>query len=440
VRHRLVKTRDIAPRQFFSAAAVLFAVGVLIQFWLGGRGGIRGDQYVLLDLGLDYLESGELSAVGKGMSGGGFIPGSLLQLLIGVPFSLWHDYRSPVVLIGLFHLLAGIVVLRTVHRAVGPRAALLFLIVYWLSPWRLYHSGFLWEPAYVVLPAALHLWACFNLREEPNALASALLGATLVMTFQLHGSFLYLVIVTAVLLMRKLIRLQWAGGFLGAAVGALPLIPTLTALAAGTMPPLGPSKSFLGYGLVTVVPLLRGVAYWFRLGSLNIGRRLQSAISGDVPWEGDGWLTVLLRGGAAGLIILSAASVLVALAASWWYFRRARGREGRPQEWLWLRSYALSGLVAVVISSALSPVTIQGWHLLIALPAACLPVAIWMDEVWPSRRRLLWLLLVLFLFLRIPEIAVIGLGHEMYTLSPSIASELDARKKTLLPEGFRESE
>ena len=103
--------------RFLTVAAALLLTGVIIQAWLGSRGGIGGDQYVLFDLGLDYLEEGRLSAVGKGMSGGGFIPGSLLQLLIGVPFSVWRDYRSPVVLIGLFHLLAAVVSTLAVRRA-----------------------------------------------------------------------------------------------------------------------------------------------------------------------------------------------------------------------------------------------------------------------------------------------------------------------------------
>jgi len=93
---------------FLFRAAVLLLTGVLIQAWLSARSGIGGDQFVLFDLGLDYLEEGALSAVGKGMSGGGFIPGSLLQLLIGLPFSIWLDYRSPLVLVGLFHLAAGV--------------------------------------------------------------------------------------------------------------------------------------------------------------------------------------------------------------------------------------------------------------------------------------------------------------------------------------------
>jgi hypothetical protein len=424
---------------FAAAAAALILAGVALQAWLASRGGIGGDQYVLFDLGLDYLEEGRLSAFGKGMSGGGFIPGSLLQLLIGVPFSLWHDYRSPVVLIGVFHLLAALVSLSVVRQAAGSRTALFFLAVWWLSPWRLYHSGILWEPAYVVLPSALHLLACWKLRARPGAAWSALLAATLVLTFQLHGSFLFLVILTAAVLIRKLIRLHWAGVIAGAAAGGLTLMPTVSAFMSGTLPSPAPTKSFVGYGLVSVVPVLKGFVYWFRLGSLDIGRRLKGVVFLDEGWAGAGWGSVAVKAAVTGLVYLSAASVLVALAASWWYFLSSRRSEGRGAGWLWLRSYALAALVSLVAASALSPVTIQSWHVVIVLPAACLPVALWLDEQWPPGKRWLRLTLILFLVLRVPQVIAVGAGHEAYRLDPAIETKLQERQKTLLPEEFLQS-
>jgi hypothetical protein len=422
---------------FAAAAAVLILAGVALQAWLASRGGIGGDQYVLFDLGLDYLEEGRLSAVGKGMSGGGFIPGSLLQLLIGVPFALWHDYRSPTVLIGVFHLLAALVSLSAVRQAAGSRAALFFLAVWWLSPWRLYHSGILWEPAYVVLPSALHLLACWKLRERPGAAWSALLAATLVLTFQLHGSFLFLVILTGAVLLRNLIRLHWAGVIAGTAAGGLTLAPTVSAFMSGTLPSPAPTNSFVGYGLVTVVPVLKGFLYWFRLGSLDIGRRLKGVVFLDEGWAGAGGASVAVKAAVTGLVYLSAASVLVALAASWWYFRPSRRAEGRGAGWLWLRSYAMAALVSLVIASALSPVTIQSWHVVIVLPAACLPVALWLDERWPPGKKWLRWALLLFLLLRVPQVIAVGAGHEAYRLDPTIETKLQERQKTLLPDSLR---
>jgi hypothetical protein len=57
----------------------------------------------------------------------------------------------------------------------------------------------------------------------------------------------------------------------------------------------------------------------------------------------------------------------------------------------------------------------MGWHLLVALPAACLPVAAWAGEAFaspqPRWRRTAALALVV---LPIPVITLIGLGHPIY--------------------------
>jgi hypothetical protein len=422
---------------FLLRAAVLLLTGVFIQAWLSARSGIGGDQFVLFDLGLDYLEEGALSAVGKGMSGGGFIPGSLLQLLIGLPFSIWLDYRSPLVLVGLFHLAAGVLSLVVLRQAAGERAALIYLVLWWLSPWRLYHSGILWEPVYVILPAALHLWSCWSLRERAGVLASAVLAATLATTFQLHGSFLILVILTVILLVRRLIRIRWEGALIGAAAGSLTLLPTAAAFLEGRLPSPAPTDSFLGYGLVTAVPLLRGFLYWFRLGSLDVGGRLTKVIFFDGEWAAQEPLGQAVRGGTGLVVVLALASILLAVAATWWYFRRGGRVEGKSGGWRWLRGYCLCAFAALMASCALSPVTIQSWHVLIALPAACLPVAMWIDDLWRPRQRWLLGVLVLFLLLRLPEILLIGLGHEAYRVDPLIADRLQPRQQKLLPEGLR---
>jgi hypothetical protein len=423
---------------FLFRAAVLLLTGVLIQAWLSARSGIGGDQFVLFDLGLDYLEEGALSAVGKGMSGGGFIPGSLLQLLIGLPFSIWLDYRSPLVLVGFFHLAAGILSLVVLRQAAGERAALIYLVLWWLSPWRLYHSGILWEPVYVILPAALHLWSCWSLRERAGVLASAVLAATLATAFQLHGSFLILVILTVILMVRRLIRIRWEGALLGAAAGSLTLLPTAAAFLEGRLPSPAPADSFLGYGLVTGVPLLRGFLYWFRLGSLDVGGRLTKVIFFDGEWVAREPLGQAVRGGAGLVVVLALASILLAVAATWWYFRRGGRVEGKSGGWRWLRGYCLCAFAGLMASCAFSPVTIQSWHVLIALPAACLPVAMWIDDLWRPRRRWLAGALVLFLALRLPEILLIGLGCEAYRVDPHIADRLQPRQQELLPEDLRQ--
>jgi hypothetical protein len=188
---------------------------------------------------------------------------------------------------------------------------------------------------------------------------------------------------------------------------------------------------------VTVVPLLRGFFYWFRLGSLDVGGRLTGVIFFEGEWAAGEPLGQVVRGGTGLVIVLALASIVIAVAATWWYFRRGGRIEGKSREWHWLRGYCLCAFAALMTSCALSPVTIQSWHVLIALPAACLPVAMWIDDLWRPRRRWLAGVLVLFLVLRLPEILLIGLGYEAYRVDPHIADRLQPRQQELLPERLR---
>ena len=70
-------------------------------------------------------------------------------------------------------------------------------------------------------------------------------------------------------------------------------------------------------------------------------------------------------------------------------------------------------LAAVLVSSFLSPVLIQGWHVLIALPVACLSVAAWITYRWRTAGSSLRAILALFVLWHIPA-SLLLFGHPMY--------------------------
>lgn len=432
------ESRGDSNRQALRALAALLVLGVVLQLWLVSRAWIGGDQVLLLDLGLRFLETGKLEPTAKTMSGGASIPGSLLQLLIAAPLRVWPDNRAPGVLIALFHLGAVLVLARTLWRSAGSRVTVIFTAVYWLSPWRLYHSGFVWEPAYIFLPAALHLWACARLRAERAWFPSAVLAATLVATVQLHGSFVILVLSTLLLTLGRSIRLDWRGAFLGALIASLTLIPTAIAWVEGRLP--ASATGTIGYGLVQVYPVVKALFYWFRLGSLDTGGFKESLpIGEESPDAGPAALTV--EAGARLALAIASLSVLVPVFASLWTFRskgaaRVRDAGGWNEGEAWLRRYAGMTLVAVIAAAALSPVVIQGWHVVIALPAATIPVAMWIAHVWPPRATWLRWALVLFVVLRVPEALVIGAGHEIYRRE-RLTFPVSERVRTIIPERLR---
>ena len=412
-------------RRSVAIAAVLLG-GALLQALLWSRQWIYGDQYALFLAGLDLLETGRLPPFAKYMSGGGHVPGSLLPLLIAGPLEAWGDYRAPALLIGAGHLAAVGVLSACLGRALGGAFLAAYLAAYWLSPWRLYHAGFLWEPAYVFLPAALHLACTWRLRAASHPGWSLLLGATLTLTLQLHASFVVLVVLTALLAARRMIRIDWRGALAGVMAGALTLVPTAQAWLAGALPRLAPAEtedfSRLAVGGLNA---LKAFAYGLRMGTPDIGRRLRESSFTDAEVVESSVRAGLGSGLLTALVVLSTLSVLVALLASRDYFGagpvfRSRPASGAadasapetPEDWF--RRYAAWCLMALVASAAVSPVPVQGWHVVIALHAACLPVAAWLRAAFEGASAPRRALATSFVLLQVAVVLALAFGHPMY--------------------------
>src|SRR4051812_10874710 len=117
--------QEIDPPAIYSRRVIwfCFAAATVVYVWLISRSWIGADQVILLDLGERFALTGHLDPMGKSMSGGGIIPGSLLQILIGVPLMFWQDYRAPLILIALCNILACIIFLRTAQSALPASVA-----------------------------------------------------------------------------------------------------------------------------------------------------------------------------------------------------------------------------------------------------------------------------------------------------------------------------
>jgi hypothetical protein len=424
------------------STAALLVLGFGLQMALWSRQWIRGDQYALLTPAMQYLTSGELAPFSKGMSGGGRIPGALLQLLIAAPLGVWADFRAPALLMVSSQVVAVLLLLAVIVAARGIRFAPAFAAVYWLTPWRLFHAGILWEPGFVLMPAALHLGACWLLRRQRHRdgsesfasaatavqqgnegsgsgriqlMASAGLACVLVATLQIHASFMLLVVATGLLLWRRLIRVRLSGLALGAAAGGLTLVPTAMAYLGGELPRLTPQIDHrVALPVLVVSNAGKAVLYWFRMGSADIGRRLRQTVWLDDPPPGTEAPFPLSSPLMSVVVVLSIATVLIAIYASWRYFaasaRRAAPHDGGAD---WLRAYALAMLVALAVSGAISPVPVQGWHVLIALHAACIPPAVWLADAWRKGGSTRALGTAFVIVLAITSLLV-GLGHPVY--------------------------
>ena len=202
--------------------------------------------------------------------------------------------------------------------------------------------------------------------------------------------------------------------------GGLTLVPTVQALVAGSLPRILPGVTEeLPRALVGLVNLPKSLAYWWRLGSLYIGRRLEQTVYADAGAAASEAETAFAAGLTSVVIAVSTVSVAVAVFASWRYFRRHPSfdlddldRRGSPAAWL--RAYAGWCLAALCAAATLSPVPVQGWHVVIALHAACLPVAAWMHAAFTTRTFLPRAAAASFILLEVVVVLLLAFGHPMY--------------------------
>lgn len=381
-------SRSTPKERVLLAAIFLFGLGISIAMLV--RSQVGGDQLNLLARGWLLAVDGVFIPHGNPLSSGGNAPGGITTLLVGLPLFAWRDHRAPTALILLFHVAAYVLLDRIVHRDLGSRARLPFALLYWLNPWRLYHSAFLWNPNYLFLFGALHLWAIRHQRERPHFFASLVLAGSIVLAFQIHPSALLLLGSAGLLWLRRSFRLHWTGAILGALFAALPLVPW--ALALGDHPEISAAnQGFLFRGLLYVFPLIRGLLYWLRQASLSIGGKM--AVFDFTPDFGagfDAWATPA----AKALAALGAVTILAVLTANLrlgkkivrrGWLRRLPAEVNAKSGRRFLEEYAVWTFLAAVVVYAGAPTTIMNWQGLVILHAAVLPPLLWVHALLRTR-------------------------------------------------------
>ncbi len=358
------------------------------------RSQTAGDQLYLLARGWMLVSEGWLVPFGSPMSGGGCEPGSLTSLLVGLPLLLARDYRVANVLVLATHVVAYVILDRSLRRALGPRERLLFSVAYWLNPWRLYFSAYLWNPNWLFVLGAAHLATAMAQRARPSFWQSLAHVLVLGAAAQLHASVVILVALSALLWWRGLMRPSLAGLLVGGLLVLASLIPWMLELA--RHPELMPvQEGFLGRGLLLVHPLAKGLMTWLRYASLFVPRQPRRLDFTPALGEDADAILAPLAGGVA--LVVGIASLLPsAMAQAWLWRRRGDLRFGPipPEEpgREWLLGYARLATIAAALAFAASPTTAMMWQGFIALHAAVLVLPIWCDErIGTSPRRVLFL-------------------------------------------------
>lgn len=360
--------------------AALFVAGLALSLLLALRSQAGGDQLNLLARGWLLIAEGEWVPYGNPTSSGGAVPGGVTALLVAGPLLVVPHHRAAVFGVLLTQVLAFWLLDRWLRQAVGPRERLLFALLYWLNPWRLVLSGFLWNPGYLFLAGAVHAVTAWRQRRAPHAGASFLHGLALAVGFQVHPSIVLLGMATVLLLATRNLRLHWPALLLGGALGAVPLVPWLLAVPAD--PEMLPvSKGFPGRGLLLVYPLVRGALYWLRHVSLHVSS-FESELD-FAPTLGGPLAQPLEAVGEGFVGGVGALTIVLPLLANLWLWRGLRRRGWRPllrgteSGRGWVKAYARLCCLAAVVVYALAPTTVMWWQGISLLHAAVLPVALW---------------------------------------------------------------
>lgn len=359
--------------------------GLLLSLVMVVRAQAGGDQLNLLSRGWLLVERGQLIPYGNPLSSGGDGPGIATTLLMAGPLAVWRDHRAPVVLTWLLHLAAWALLDRRLRAVFSPWERAAFAVVYWLNPWRLEASAFLWNPNFLYFFGALHFATAFDQRERPRFGASCLHLLALGVGAQLHPAMLLLIVASLLLWRRGAVNVHWGGVAAGVALTGALLLPWWRAVAAEPAI-VAAQEGFLFRGLIWFQPWIKGLSYWLRYPSLLINKQSASFDFSALFGAGaDRLLTPLAKGWVA---IAGAATMLAVLVANVDFFRRrfagglraAFARSNGSSARGFVEDYAFWCFVAAVAVFAAAPTTPQSWQAVPLFLAAVVPVVVWLGR------------------------------------------------------------
>lgn len=373
----LRRVLEAIPVRHLPPVPALLLVGLALSVVLALRSQVGGDQLNMLARGWLFTQ-GQWVHIGMTTSANGKAPGGALSVLAGLPLLLWRDHRAVALMVAAAHLLAFFVLDRLLRRTGGETERRLFALVYWLGPWRLLYSAHVWNANLLPVFAALHLATSFAMRHQRRLTITALHVLALGVCAQIHASAAMLVLLSALLVLTRTVRVHWGGAAIGAALLAASLIPWVEEVVAN--PHLLPAgKGFPLRGLLLVFPLLRGVLMWVRLPSLFITSRMQRYDFAGLVGEPANGLFVPLATAVAWFIGL--ASLVLPVWALAWLVWRGRRLGWRPAGALgnrpWLLRYLQLTFAASLLAFAASPTTPMIWQGFVLLPAAALLLVQW---------------------------------------------------------------
>jgi hypothetical protein len=374
--------------EFHSKQIFVLSLGLVLAAIYGTNAIVTLDHLAMMDRGYLVFMDDIWISYGNPSSGGlANSPGYLSTIVAGIPLLAWNSMYSPVVFLVLLQLASYLLLDDVVKRVFpGDNVRLLFVVLYWLNPWLLSLTT-IWNPSYLLVLSALHLWTASRMFQSKSFFLTMLHVLSIGMAVQFHMSAFILALVSLLLFYKRLIKVNWPGFISGSAAIVLSLVPFILAAKSNWLLIEGNDyggKYYIGRSVIHVYPVLKSILYWLRYGSLLFSSdivfqaRFEWLTHTSVPrmLATYLWQSILVFAGVASLMVSARASWLCFSKvgkAFWMPGNHGISKNGNESE-KWLVWYCFCVFLAVVSCAVLSPITFNYWHLLIVFPFALMPL------------------------------------------------------------------
>jgi hypothetical protein len=200
-----------------------------------------------------------------------------------------------------------------------------------------------------------------------------LMGIAVILTFQIHNSVLFLVLMTLFMRWKRVIQFDLRAIGLLALIALTMLAPTAWVILENPevlQKNRGDVQLFDNF--FQVGEALKGVTYWFRYPSMYFGSTTFQLPG--IDWARDGllkktwWLTKWALGGGSIVVV------------AWANYRFIKEEKDSL-----LRQLSLFAFISLVIVSSMSPVAFNFWHLYLVYPFALIPLTRAISQIKISR-------------------------------------------------------
>lgn len=304
---------------------------------------------------------GHLIPFGPRSTNTNLIYGSFISVYNGIFLSVVSSPYSVLLGIALFHIFGFWLLTKMRFIKTDPVFYQVYLFLFWCSPWRA-SEIFIWNPSFLFTLAVLYLYSLDLFLQKKNFSATLCQGLSILISMQIHNSFIFLAFISLGLWYKKLIRPHWGGVGICLILLILFFFPTWWVINA--RPEIlslntGGGARLFG-NLLSGGEAIKGMTYWLRYPSLYFSSTTfaNPRFNNDFfyyLWEAVKWLAAI-------------SSVLMVAWANYLFFKNKKENHE-------MRLICSIAFYSLLLSSCISPVPFNFWHLYLVYPFALIPVA-----------------------------------------------------------------